>query len=375
MSYWIENYFVCLLVSVLLSGIIIPNIMTIAFRRKLFDEIDDRKIHKGVVPRLGGIAFLPAFLFSFCIVVGCNIRLATPGFSSLFSESLVPIFFLFCALMLTYLVGIADDLVGVRYRAKFMFQIIAGVLIILSGCWIKDFFGFCGIGEIPTLAGWCISVFVVIYVVNAINLIDGIDGLASGLSAIALAFYSYVFFLAEEYTYALLAGATLGTLIPFFYYNVFGSPEKHTKIFMGDTGSLTIGTVLAFLTIEVFNLPTEELYFGDNLFVVALAPIIVPCFDVLRVFTHRLKNGNNPFLPDKCHIHHKLLALGWKQWQALITILICDAIFTVFNLAVAPYLNPTLIIAADISILILLNIGLTKMIRVREREIGVRLYE
>lgn len=189
MSYIIENYFLCIVVSVVLAGIIIPNIMTIAFKRKLFDEVDERKIHKGVVPRLGGISFLPAFIFSFCIVVGCNIRIMTPGFGTFFSESLVPVFFLFCALMLMYLVGIADDLVGVRYRAKFLFQIIAGAILILSGCWIKDFYGFCGINDIPTLAGWIVSVFVVIYIVNAINLIDGIDGLASGLSAIALCFY------------------------------------------------------------------------------------------------------------------------------------------------------------------------------------------
>lgn len=374
MSYWVENYFVCLCVSILLSGIIIPNIMTIAFKRRLFDEIDERKIHKGIVPRLGGIAFLPAFIFSFCIDFGCNIRLGVPGFSSFFNESLTPVFFLLCALMLTYLVGIADDLIGVRYRAKFLFQIISGVLIILSGCWIKDFFGFCGISEIPTLAGWIVSVFLVIYVVNAINLIDGIDGLASGLSAIALAFYSYVFFMAGEYTYALLAGATLGTLIPFFYFNVFGSSERHTKIFMGDTGSMTIGVMLAFLSIEVFNIPTDSVPFGDNLFVVAIAPIIVPCFDVMRVFTHRLRNGNNPFLPDKCHIHHKLLALGWKQWQALVTILFSDALFIIFNLAVSPWLNPTWVIAADIAIWIFMNVALTKIIRIREKELGTRLY-
>lgn len=375
MSYWIENYFVCLFVSVILAGIIIPNIMTIAFKRKLFDEIDERKIHKGIVPRLGGIAFLPAFIFSFCIVVGCNIRLQTPGFTSFFSNSLVPVFFLMCALMLMYLVGIADDLIGVRYRAKFLFQIIAGAIIILSGCWIKDFYGFAGIGEIPTLAGWIVSVFLVIYVVNAINLIDGIDGLASGLSAIALCFYSYIFYQAQEYTYALLAGATLGTLIPFFYYNVFGSPERHTKIFMGDTGSLTIGTMLSFLTIEVFNINPDTVPFGENLFIVAIAPIIVPCFDVLRVFTHRLKRGSNPFMPDKCHIHHKLLALGFRQWQALISILAIDAAMTVFNFSVSSLSNPTWIIIADIIFMAGANMLLTRMIRMREQKAGLKLYE
>ena len=114
MGIWVENYYLCVVVSVILAGIIIPNIMTIAFRRRLFDEVDERKIHRGVVPRLGGISFLPAFVFSFCMIVGCNIRLGSPGFEQLLQEPLVPIFFLICALMLMYLVGIADDLIGVR---------------------------------------------------------------------------------------------------------------------------------------------------------------------------------------------------------------------------------------------------------------------
>ena len=380
MSYWIENYFLCFCVSVVLAGIIIPNIMTIAFRRKLFDEIDERKIHRGVVPRLGGISFLPAFIFSFCVVMGCNIRLGyihmgMLGMGTMLQTSLVPVFFLLCALMLMYLVGIADDLIGVRYRAKFMAQIIAGALIVVSGCWIHSIYGFLGINEWPALAGWAASIFLVIYVMNAINLIDGIDGLASGLSAIALAFYSYLFYNTGQYSCALLAGATLGALIPFFYYNVFGSTERRTKIFMGDTGSLTIGTMLAFFSIQIFNIPPDTLPTGENLFILAIAPIIVPCFDVMRVFIHRVRRGNNPFLPDKCHIHHKLLALGCRQSQALITILLADAGFILFNLAVSPYFSPTWIIIGDLALWILLNMMLTHLIRVRERNMGIKLYE
>lgn len=374
MNIWIENYFICLLVSVVLAGLIIPNIMTIAFRRKLFDEIDERKIHKGVVPRLGGISFLPALLFSFCVVLGCNLRVQTTGFISMFNISIVPVFFLLCALMLMYLVGIADDLIGVRYRAKFGFQIVAAMLIVMSGTWIKDLYGFLGIESIPTLAGWILTCFLVLYVVNAINLIDGIDGLASGLSAIALIFYSYVFYQAGEYTYAFLAGATLGTLVPFFYYNVFGTVERHNKIFMGDTGSLTIGIVLSFLSLRVLDLGRGNWFGQENILVLAIAPILVPCFDVARVFMHRVRNRRNPFLPDKCHIHHKLLALGYRQWQALVTILAVDAVFILSNLLLSPYFNPTLIIICDMVIYTLLNIFLTGTIRRKEKKCGKKLY-
>lgn len=375
MTFWIKNYFICLFISVVLAGVIIPNIMTIAFRRRLFDDKDERKIHSGVVPRLGGIAFLPAFIFSFCVVVGCNIRIQSPGFFEIFLQSIVPVFFLLCALMLMYLVGIADDLIGVRYRAKFLFQLIAGMLIVMSGGWVKNLYGFGGIEEWPTIFGWGLTVFLVLYVVNAINLIDGIDGLASGLSAIGLAFYSWVFYQAGEYGYALLAGATLGTLIPFFYFNVFGSAERHTKIFMGDTGSLTIGTMLAFLSIQVFEIPIEKAPDGQNILIIAIAPILIPCLDVARVFMHRIRNGNNPFLPDKCHIHHKLLAFGCRQWQALVTILFADAVFILMNLLLSPYFNPTILLGADIALWVVFNMLLTRFIRMRESISGLRLYE
>lgn len=375
MTLWIENYFLCLIVSLVLAGIIIPSIIKIAFKRSLFDGIDERKIHRGLVPRLGGISFMPAFIFSFFLVIGCDIRLNVAGHHEALESAMVAVRFLRCALMLLFLVGIADDLIGVRYRSKFLFQIIAGALIVISGCYIKDLYGFVGIDSLPDIAGWIITVFLVIYVVNAINLIDGIDGLASGLSGVALIFYSYIFFRAGEYADALLAGATLGTLLPFFYYNVFGSAENHTKIFMGDTGSLTIGMVLAFLSIRIFDLPKGTDVADGNMMVVAIAPIIVPCFDVARVFLHRLRNGHNPFLPDKCHIHHKLLALGCRQWEALITILVADVMFILLNLALSSYLNPTWIIAGDMVLWILLNVLITQLIRNRERAQGVRLYE
>ncbi|MCM1369011.1 MAG: undecaprenyl/decaprenyl-phosphate alpha-N-acetylglucosaminyl 1-phosphate transferase [Candidatus Amulumruptor caecigallinarius] len=375
LEHWFANYMICLVLAVLLTGMIIPNIMKIAFKKKLFDEVNERKIHHGVVPRLGGISFLPAFMFAFCCVIGFNIRIDAECTTDLMTNVVMPLFFLLCAMMLLYLVGIADDLVGVRYRAKFLFQIIAGCLIVISGTWINSFYGFLRIEEIPSWLGWLITIFSVIYVTNAINLIDGIDGLASGLSIMALAFYSVVFFGCGEYIYALLAGATLGTLIPFFYFNVFGKAERHNKIFMGDTGSLTIGLVMSFLSIEVFNIQDSALANSGNLMVLAIAPIIVPCFDVVRVFIHRVRRKKNPFLPDKCHIHHKLLALGWNQKQALVSILLTDCAFILANYILSGILNPTVIIVGDIIIWSAMNILLTAAIRKREKAFGVTLYE
>lgn len=374
MANWTYNYFIGMLISIILTGVIIPKIILIAFRKKLFDEIDERKIHRGIVPRLGGIAFLPSIIFSFCVVIGFNLRTEELSLGEPLMMEMIPIFFLLCGLMLMYLVGIADDLIGVRYRGKFLLQIFTGTLLVAGGMWISDLYGFLWIHHCPDWLGWLFSIFLVIYVANSINLIDGIDGLASGLSMIALIFYSIVFFLAGEYLFALMAATTLGTLIPFFYYNVFGHAENHNKIFMGDTGSLTIGTVLAFLSIAMFRIPLGDIPGNHNPFILAIAPIILPCFDVVRVFVHRVRNGSNPFLPDKCHIHHKLLALGLVQWKALITILISDATIVGGNLLLSSLVQPTWLILGDIMAWTLLNFLLTHLIRCRERKLGIKLY-
>ena len=374
MANWTYNYFIGMLISIILTGVIIPKIILIAFRKKLFDEIDERKIHRGIVPRLGGIAFLPSIIFSFCVVIGFNLRTEELSLGEPLMMEMIPIFFLLCGLMLMYLVGIADDLIGVRYRGKFLLQIFTVTLLVAGGMWISDLYGFLWIHHCPDWLGWLFSIFLVIYVANSINLIDGIDGLASGLSMIALIFYSIVFFLAGEYLFALMAATTLGTLIPFFYYNVFGHAENHNKIFMGDTGSLTIGTVLAFLSIAMFRIPLGDIPGNQNPFILAIAPIILPCFDVVRVFVHRVRNGSNPFLPDKCHIHHKLLALGLVQWKALITILISDATIVGGNLLLSSLVQPTWLILGDITAWTLLNFLLTHLIRCRERRLGIKLY-
>lgn len=373
--YWLENDLLCFAISVLIAGILIPKIILIAFRRNLFDEIDERKIHRGVVPRLGGIAFFPAFLFSLTLVVALNLRLGSAPMIDAIGGAFVPIYFEICAIILLYLVGIADDLIGVRYMAKFVVQIVCAILLACSGMYIDNLYGILWLNELPDVLAWLFSILVTVYVVNAINLIDGIDGLASGLSSIALIFYAVVFFNGGEFIYSLLAVASAGTLFPFFYYNVFGDVTKQKKIFMGDTGSLTIGIMLAFLTIAVFNIPEDAVSSGSNIFIMAVSPLILPCFDVARVFFHRVRHGRNPFLPDKCHIHHKFLALGLLQWQALVSIVAFDMLFVIINVLMSRVMQPTLIILGDVLLWVALNVLLTRIIRARERRLGKVLYD
>lgn len=374
MSYWILNYIIIIAAAILFAAFIIPNILVIAFRCHLYDNPDDRKIHTGVVPRLGGISFLPSLGVAFCLIVGLNMRFCGEEMASAISSNGVQLLFLVSALLMIYLLGITDDLIGVRYRAKFFYQIVAGILIVTSGLWINNCYGFLWINMVAPWVGWLLTIFLVIYLLNAINLIDGIDGLASGLSIVAFAWYSRLFYISGEYIEMLIAGATMGTLIPFFYYNVFGKASARTKIFMGDTGSLTIGLILAFLTVKVSTLNPADGPGDHNFFILAIAPLIIPCFDVVRVFLHRIKQGRNPFLPDKGHIHHKLLALGIKQSKALVFILLSDAALIMLNLWCSYYIGSTWIILGDIIIWTLVNLYLTSSIRKREKRLGVSLY-
>ena len=362
--FWTVNSILVFIVCVLSAGVLIPQILLISFRRNLFDIPDGRKIHQSAVPRLGGIAFKPVVFFSVALLLGvCQLLGYGDMLGGIASES-CSLAFGFCSIMVLYLVGMADDLIGIRYRAKFVVQIACGLMVIAGGLWLDNLHGLFLIYNIPAWVGWPVTVLAVVFIINAINLIDGIDGLASGLCGVAMLFYGMIFLMAHEYIYAMLAFATLGVLVPFFYYNVFGDAKRGRKIFMGDTGSLTIGMMLCILSLRVCRcFPDDTSASLPNVFVLAYSPLIIPCFDVVRVYLHRVRNGKNPFLPDKNHIHHKLLAIGMRQRTAMITIVSVSVLFTLCNILLSTYVSVTPLLLADILVWTAANIWLTRKIQ------------
>lgn len=351
-------------VCVLMAGVLIPQILLIAFRRNLFDEVNDRKIHRGAVPRLGGIAFKPVAFMAIAFIAGLDLLFGDRTIIAAFAQDACGWVFAFCAIMMLYLIGMADDLIGIRYRAKFVVQIVCGVLLISGGLWLNDFAGLLGIHEVPAYVGWPVTILFIVFLINAINLIDGIDGLCSGLCGVTLVFYGVTFFTLGQYAYALFSFAFFGVLVPFFYFNVFGSVEKRKKVFMGDTGSLTIGLVICFLSLKFSDVaPKTEGW--PNPIALAFSPLIIPCFDVVRVYLHRVRRGNNPFLPDKTHIHHKLLALGFPQTKVMVLIIACAAVFTFINIIASIYIDITLLLAIDVALWIWANTLLTRRIHRR----------
>lgn len=373
MNYWFLIDLSVLLCVMLLTGIIIPQILLIAFRKNLFDTPDPRKIHKTEVPRLGGIAFFPSILLVFFLLYGFGIMSDDKLLIPYLYRNIQPICFISAGAILLYLTGMADDLIGVRYRAKFIVQILSAALVITGGIKLNGIHGFIGMSDIPEIVAIPLTILLIVFITNAINLIDGIDGLASGLSAIACLFYTFVFIKADLYLFSALAVAALGTLIPFFLYNVFGNPHKHRKIFMGDTGALTIGLFLSVMCIRICQI--EEIANGVNYAVVAFAPLLIPCLDVVRVYLHRIKAHRNPFLPDKTHIHHKLLALGMKQRAAMMTIIGCSVLWTAANYLLSHYIDITLLFVCDLALWIIVNSIMTRMIHVKEQILCCKLYD
>ena len=292
-------------VSCLLSAMIIPKISLIAFRRRLFDPLDDRKLHTTHIPRLGGIAFFPCIIMPISLVIACH-NLCTD--SNLLSwEQSTCLLTLFSCLFMLYLMGMRDDLIGMRYRAKFIIQTLCGLLLVASGFCFDNLYGLFGIYELPYYVGIPFTVFIIVYIMNAINLIDGIDGLASGLSMIAFFAFGCMFVCLHWWLYAFISFAALGALIPFFYYNMFGQTRRGRKVFMGDTGSLFLGGAIAALAFA-YDMPLILITLG-------IVYIIETLSDIIQVTYFKLTHGKRVF--KMAPFHHHLEMGGWtgKKWK------------------------------------------------------------
>lgn len=355
--------------AVILGRIIIPNILIISLRKRLFDVPDERKVHKRPIPRLGGVTFFPVILFSLCVFTAVRLMTGHGPVDTSTTDLVCEFLFLTGGLTLLYIVGIADDLIGVRYRKKFLVQIISAAMFPLSGLYINNFYGLFGIYLIPAEVGIPLTMLLVVFITNAINLIDGIDGLASGLSMVALLVFGVLFVHFRMWSYAMLAFVTVGVIIPFFSYNVFGSANLGRKIFMGDTGSLTLGYILSFFVIKYCMYePDMLLTMKTSPVLVSFSVLMVPCLDVIRVVLRRARNKRSLFMPDKTHIHHKFLAMGFSPRRALVTIQLMSACFCAFTIVAILYMNNTLVFVIDVVVWTLLNLWFDHVISKRKNE-------
>lgn len=338
----------CFMVALLLSRGMLPVIMLVTYKKRLFDPVNDRKVHKSIIPRLGGVTFMPiqCFLFVFALVFAVKIAHIEMNVQSwVFLPSFM---LLLCGLGMLFMVGVVDDLIGVSYKRKFVVQILVASFFPVSGLWINDLYGVGLIVSLPAWLGMPLTIFVVVLIINAINLIDGLDGLCSGVVAMGCLVLGSLFMYYEAWWHALFAFITVGMLIPFFYFNVFGTTRRRRRIFMGDTGSMTLGYSMAFLAISFAMNNAYIKPFSEGAIVVAFSTLIIPVMDVARVMFVRWRKGKPIFKPDRNHLHHKFLRMGMSHRTAMLSILGLVLFFSLFNIFMVELMSNNIVFLCDV---------------------------
>ena len=328
--------------------LLIRTIMRISYKRRLFDEPDGgRKIHNDPVPRLGGLTLFP--LITVVMAVSC--LLLVPEWKdrwiSPWAES-SQLIGLGCSLLVLYILGINEDLLGgVRSLYKFIFYSVAAAVFIAFGQRFSFSGDIFGIESLPDWAWMAVTYVAFIHFLNAINLIDGVNGLSTDICIFSLAVLATMEYMERHVLFTLLAIAAISVLLAFRWWNTHGDRKLHQRIFMGDTGCWTLGIIILFLIIHLNNLSPKTP--GQHFSLLGFTTVIVPLLDLPRVGLWRKFHGVGFFVPDKNHIHHKLMDLGFQPWQIRGTILGLTAFFLLLNWLLAGHMNIGWIFGIDVA--------------------------
>lgn len=297
----------------ILTYVIIPIIIKVARERKFMALPNERSAHEVPTPSLGGIG-----IFAGTIVA---VVLWAP-FSSFAGMQHV-----LAAFVLIFLIGVLDDVLPLSPVKKFAGQLLVSIILAYkSNIRLTSFYGAFGILDIPELTSFVISVVAIVGIINAFNLIDGINGLAGSIGLLACIAWGVWFWGTGAEALSIIAFSLAGAIVAFLKYNF-----TPARIFMGDTGSLLIGTVCAILAIKFieanYGLHYDHAFRIDAAPAIAVAVLILPIFDTLRVFVLRVIQGRSPFSPDKTHIHHLLLDLGLSHMQSTAWLVVANVVF------------------------------------------------
>lgn len=290
----------------------IPKIIRVSYRKHLMDVPGSRSSHSKKVPTLGGVAIY----FSITVV------------TAIFSADMLhkEIFFS-AALVLLFFIGLMDDLLIVAPRKKLYAQAISAIMIIVGAdVRIQSLFGVMGIYELSYFVSVLLTTVVFIVMINSYNLIDGIDGLAGGVGILISLCFVFIFFRMYDYSTGFLAIAMLASLLAFLKFNL----SDQYKIFMGDTGSMVVGYIIAFMAIKFINLSSAEWIKISNAPIIAVAILIVPIIDTISVIIIRLSQKKSPFSADKNHIHHRVLKLGFSHITTSLIICVSNVLIIIF---------------------------------------------
>jgi len=324
----------------MLTYAIIPVIIGVARERKFMDLPNERSSHEEPTPSLGGIG-----IFAGTIVA---VVLWTPF------DSFAGMQHILAAFVLIFLIGVLDDVLPLSPIKKFAGQVLVSVILAYkSNIRLTSFYGALGVHEMPELTSFVLSVVAIVGIINAFNLIDGINGLAGSVGLLACAAWGCWFWEVDALAFSVIAFSLAGAIVAFLKYNF-----TPARIFMGDTGSLLIGTVCAILAIKFietnYQLPVESSFRFGAAPAIALAVLILPIYDTLRVFVRRVVQGRSPFSPDKTHIHHLLLDLGLSHTQATAWLLGANGFFILLALLLNDFGMVT-VLAVEIAVAIALT--------------------
>lgn len=286
---------ICFITAFVVAMVSIPPVILLVNKYRLHDLPDTRKEHSMPTPTLGGIAIMTGMVISLVL-----------WFPFEMTNELLTCFF---SIIILFAMGITDDLKDLSAKYKFLVEIALAALIALAGIRITTFGGLFGIQELPTSAQYTFTILAIVGITNAFNLIDGIDGLAGGLSFMSLVTLGIFLTISGDKSFSLIAFALAGSVLAFLYFNM-----NPARIFMGDTGSLVLGFVIAILCtrlIQINHLSVQPLLRTAPLF--ALGMVLIPVFDTVRVFALRIWKGQSPFVPDRTHIHHLLTNSGMSH--------------------------------------------------------------
>ena len=341
------------ILSLICGFVFTPVILDYCKRKRLYDIPNERKVHKKAIPRLGGISFIPSMLTASAVLL---------YFFSSTNQEKLPITigsgYFIIGLIVIYLTGIIDDLIGLNAKSKFIVQIGTAAILPLAGLYVNNLYGLFGIYEVPYVTGILLTIFVIVFIDNAINLIDGIDGLAASLSLLALAGFLmyFVYHGVYVYTYTIIIAGMMGALVAFAYFNLFGTAERNNKIFMGDSGSLSLGFTLDFLAVKCTMDNPFIWPYRPEAIIVPLTLLFVPTADVVRVTLYRLRHHKPLFDADKNHIHHKLMRTGLNQHQALLCIMVLAICYIGMNYLLYMIMPITIIVIVDMIVYCIVNL-------------------
>lgn len=328
-----EQILIGCIFSFIVTFYAIPVIISVAEMKKLYDVPDERKVHFTPIPSLGGLGMFIGFILSVLLTVVFNNN--NPEFQY-YIASLLIIFFL----------GIKDDIMVLSPWKKFVGQIIVATILIFKGnLLLSDMQGFLGMERLEASSSYLLTYFTVLVIINAFNLIDGVDGLAGSVGFVSSMVFGIVFFVNHNLTYSILSFAMAGSILAFLIYNY-----QPAKIFMGDTGSMLLGTVSAILVVKFIELgPTFTTITVPSTAALGFGILLMPLMDTLRVFAIRIFNRRSPFSPDRNHLHHLLLDCGLNHRSVTLVISASAAFFIAFAFLLQP-LGTTFIILSMISL-------------------------